>query len=440
MSKLIQTSIPIPVLSTKSVSFGELNPFWASDRRYGEQAIQNFINRNEKIFEYLDVHADGFYDDYGKYELRLTTHKYVGCAPLFSPSSGKPFGNLIIEGRFGEDISELLSLLGDILPPEFNEKYRLCNAGKINPPLYFECQKFIDKYIEAKKQKWRKFTNIETIQPVPTSATRWDKYAMTSIYPENIFKYPNKRNVLSTNHSEWKSLTYVLDLCIQEINSIRTPLRSKLVYKGKIEFLSKSYDKFLLTPVKKIIKHAADPLVIKELKDIANNILEHVSSTPYAWRMDFAEFFERYVQYLMGRVARDKGAHISNNPKYHIGGYKPVWALNYIEPDIVIHKDDVQYVIDAKYKAHMFNTEVNSDELKDSFRADLHQVLAYSSFDINPNKHIMLVYPCKEIKIIKEVVNSSINNTSCDVIMIGVPLQITKVNKIIDEFKKILIF
>jgi len=396
-----KTSLSIPVLSAESISFEQINNYWNCDKRYGEQAIQNFINRNEKTLEYLDAQADGFYNEAGKYALKLTTHKYIGCTPLYSPSTGKLFGNLIIKGKFGEDISELLSLLGDVLSPEFNENYKLCDYGNVNPPLYFECQKFIDKYLEAKKKKWHKFSNVEKIQSIPTTATRWDKYAMSVMYSENIFKYPNKCNVLSTNHSEWRDLTYVLDLCINEINSVNTPLRSRLAYKNKIDYLSKSYDKHLLIPINQLVKHSADPLVIKEIKDIANNILKHFTNTSYAWRMDFAEFFERYVQYILSNVSRDKGAHISNNPKYKIAGYNPKWALKYIEPDIIIHKDDIQYVIDAKYKSHMFNTGVNSDELKDSFRSDLHQVLAYSSFNINPHKHIMLVYPCKNIKIIK---------------------------------------
>lgn len=49
--------------------------------------------------------------------------------------------------------------------------------------------------------------------------------------------------------------------------------------------------------------------------------------------------------------------------------------------------------IDAKYKAHALNTRFQSESLKESFRSDMHQILAYSSFDVSAKKCSALVYP-----------------------------------------------
>ena len=57
----------------------------------------------------------------------------------------------------------------------------------------------------------------------------------------------------------------------------------------------------------------SDPAIIKSLKEAANKILQNVSSTNCAWRMDYAEFFERYVQYICKRVALRKAAHFVAN-------------------------------------------------------------------------------------------------------------------------------
>ena len=149
--------------------------------------------------------------------------------------------------------------------------------------------------------------------------------------------------------------------------------------------LKDSYDKHFKM-VKSIPVHMADPIIIKGLKETANRILSHQNSSHYAWRIDFAEFFERYIQFMIADVARSKGARLTKNPKYSVSGNKPDWSLNYLEPDIVVDRGDVQYIIDAKYKSHMYNLRNHGDDLKEAFRHDLHQVLAYSSFGKSTRK------------------------------------------------------
>jgi 5-methylcytosine-specific restriction endonuclease McrBC regulatory subunit McrC len=140
--------------------------------------------------------------------------------------------------------------------------------------------------------------------------------------------------------------------------------------------------------------------------------------------MDLALFFERYVQFVIQRVAFTKGARFSTNPKYPVNGRRPAWALKYIEPDMIIDKGNVQYIIDAKYKAHMMDLSKDSEYLKEKFREDLHQVLAYSSFGGNDNKNVMLVYPSSTEVIKRELtISSSINSYSCSVYLVGIPLR-----------------
>ena len=107
--------------------------------------------------------------------------------------------------------------------------------------------------------------------------------------------------------------------------------------------------------------------------------------------MDYAEFFERYVQYVFRDVAKKKGAHAIENPHYGIAyRNKPSWGLSYLEPDLILQKDRDQYVIDAKYKSHVFNWNEGSTQLKDTFRHDFHQILAYCSFHQTTTKKDIL--------------------------------------------------
>ena len=390
MSKKQSSTFTFPILQTNTVSFSSLNEAWDEDKRYPETAVQKFLLRNAETFKFLEINAVGQYADSGKYVLGLTTSKYIGCVPLLSPSTGLPSGNLIVTGRFGEDVSELLSVIGEFVEPEFNEKVKLSLGSYVKPPLYFECQNYIDRYIEAKRYKWRKFDNIEKIETRPTNSTRWDKYAMKSYEPRNTLRYPNSCNVLSKSHREWEELNYVLGLCIDEIMSTRTPIRSRMAYMGKITNILNTFDRHSVHAVSEVKIHMSDPVVIKELKEVANRV---------------------------------KGARITCNPHFPIYGNRPAWALKYIEPDIIIDKSDVQYIIDAKYKSHIYQINGDSEQLRETFREDFHQVLAYSSFCGNKQKHIMLIYPSDHFVSRELDVLSGINGYSAKAYLVGIPLK-----------------
>ena len=226
--------------------------------------------------------------------LYLHPDKYVGCVPFVSPITGIKTGNLLVRGRFGEDISELLSIVGEGVNIEYEPTYLLKQESTIKPPLYFICQQYIDKYIEAKKVHWQKFNSIEKIQSFPSSSTKWEKYAEKSADARNILRYPNRVNLLTDNHFEWRILTYILDLCIQELLSVRTPARSRTPYMDKISQLVHSYSKSDLKYANDIKTHMTDPRVIKELKEIGRKILNASSGVSCAWRLDQSLFFERY--------------------------------------------------------------------------------------------------------------------------------------------------
>lgn len=441
MSKEAVLQIPkLQVLNEVAISFVELAKAWnLKEKRYGETTIQQFISRNKEALDFLEIEAGCSLDSNRTPRLRLKTSKYVGCIPIVSPETGLPIGNIYVGGRFNEDISELLSVIGDFIPPVFNEQMEL-SGNFIKPPLFFECQHYIDEFIAAKRYKWRKFDSEEKIQHQPSSSTRWDKYITTSANPHKAFDYSNKCNVLTRNHPEWDELNYVLDLSINEILSSRTPLRSRLAYMSKIKMLQDSYNKKHLKVVQAIPVHMADPIIIKVLKETANRILNNQNSSHYAWRIDFAEFFERYIQYLIADVARSKGARLTKNPKYHISGNRPDWALNYLEPDIVVDRGEIQYIIDAKYKSHMYNLRNHGDDLKDAFRHDLHQVLAYSSFGKSTRKNVILIYPSSNYLKRKLVINSGLNSTNCEVYLVGVPMMKTEMEPVKSALKEIIYF
>ncbi len=434
------TIIRLKVLSPQILTFEFLKKDWKGldTRQDAERHLIDFKLINSDVFEFLGIEVELTRDPNGACSLQLTTSKYAGCVPILSPATGMPYGELLVEGLYDENLSELISVIKEDIKIEYDERFQINTINTVKPPLYLECQKYIDKYIEAKRYHWRMFKNVERIQPYPTSSTRWDKYAVRDIDPWSTFKYTNKSNILSCDHEEWRALTYILDISIHEIMKPSTPLRSKAPYLTKISVLRKQYDPNSLKTVSKISIRVSDPYVIKETKEIGLRILRNNVNSRRAWRIDYAEFFERYVQYLLKQVSHKKNAKLDSNKKYPIRGEKTAWTLSYLEPDAVMYRNDTQYIIDAKYKSHMYNVNNTSDELRDSFRKDLHQVLAYSSFSNTQEKNVILMYP-SDFFIKKKInIRSRINNLDANVHLIGIPLSIKFLPDVVENMCKVI--
>ena len=440
--------------SVQTYSFGKLptlsHVYWTSDKlkqswkwrdRSMESVMQKFIDLNKENLSYLGISANVETIEGGP-AIKLTTSKYIGTIPIKSPMNGKIVGDLVVTGRFGENAGELIALLDGKIKPEYSNELHLAQESQIAPPIFIECCKFIDKYINAERCKWKKFTNQVKLQNQPSGSTLWDEYASrTALYPHQFSIYKNKCNILTTDHSEWAQLNYVLTIAINELESHRAPLRIRAAYSAHISQLKTHLKNKRVLSTNNIQIRMSDPLIIKQLKELANIIINNNSNEKLAWRMDYAEFFERYVQYLFGDVAKKKGAYEIVNPHYGIRfNSRPSWGLCYIEPDLILQKDHEQVVVDAKYKSHMFNWNVNNDELSDTFRHDFHQILAYCSLNTMNNKQAMLVYPFSDFIYHKMIVNSPLTNVEVQVFLIGVPLKRNRIEEVKKGLNKIINF
>lgn len=430
--------IRIQCLKEHFIPFAKINADWKKDKRYPEQAIQRFITLNREVFSFLGVSASIDEVNYEK-GLRLITSNFIGAAPLRTPSSGKYYTDIHITSRFGENISELAYLLKDTLEPEYIDK-GLYHSDQMRAPFYFDCINYFNSYSKALHDPWNKFDSKIRIESNPCSSTDWLKYIQKSVNPSNIFKFENRKNILSREHKEWQELTYMLNIAICEFESFRTPSSIKHRYFSVVAMLKKYISGHQsVKPIAMFQIHTFDPPKIKELKENANKLLAHNSTNSKTWRIDSAELFERYVQYILKQVSDINGAHIMCNNKISITGkHRPSWVLRYLEPDIILHKDGKFYFADAKYKAHMLNVQSSASDLKETFRSDLHQILAYSSFDSSKNKTAILIYPCNKFKNIKLEAINKIGNVHNQIFLIGLPFTTVGLDTFINQLSEIL--
>ena len=99
-----------------------------------------------------------------------------------------------------------------------------------------------------------------------------------------------------------------------------------------------------------------------------------------------------------------------------------------------------QFVIDAKYKSHVFNWNDYSDELRDTFRHDFHQILAYCSFNSMQTKSAMLVYPFNNFVSHKIKISSPLALNDAFVYFVGIPLEKNKIEDVKEGLNQIIKF
>lgn len=431
----------IPTLSSVYWSSDKLKQTWKWSDRSMESVMQRFIDLNKKNLSYLGIVAS-IETLSGKPSVKLTSSKYIGAIPIISPMNGKAVGDLIVTGRFGENAGDLITLLDSSIKPDYSDEFHLVQDSQMTPPIFIECCKYIDTYIEAERLKWQKFTNITKIEQQPSGSTLWSEYAQrSSINPLEFSIFKNKCNRLTTNHPEWAQLNYVLKIAIRELESTRSPIRTRSIYASRIAQLKIRLRGRDVLPTDIIKKRMSDPLVIKNLKDLAAIILNNRSNEKLAWRMDYAEFFERYVQYIVGYVTKKKGAREIKNPHYGISvNNRPQWSLHYLEPDLVVQKNAEQIVIDAKYKSHIFNWDDDSDELKETFRHDFHQILAYCTMNSMSTKQGLLVYPFSDFACHKMKVTSPITKSEAYIYLVGIPIEKKRIEEVKEKLSEIICF
>lgn len=401
--------------------------FKAFDKRNVAQALQKFISYNNEWFNFLGVEAnlDGF-DQSASLSFRSTN--MVGTIPLRAPDTGKQIGDFVVTPRFtGKDrfggYIELLDLLDEEISPEFKPSIPLASARIFRPPMYLEAAKFIGSLEELLKRPWRKFKTREILQNVPSGRVNWTKHAIQSYKVESQLSFPASRSVLDEYHDEFREIRFVFDICNRELTALSTPRKTRELFKNRLSFLEERLYFHLPKPVTQLKLRSADSPTVKLCKGYGNKILNQKFIDGTAWRVDFNDVFEKLVQHIFTQVARSIGGQLHKNPRIAARTTRRyAWELNSLEPDAVLQKDNLTIPIDAKYKSHLFNRFEQSEILKSDFRADLHQILAYSTFNDARDKTCILCYPSDRVEAKSTRFNTGIGNGVIRVLVTGVPV------------------
>lgn len=399
------------------------------DKRYLESAVQKFQLLNKKMLSFagITLEMNGTGSDLS---IRFRTAGYIGAIPIKMPYDGIAHNDFQIIPRFDNsdhvfsDLTQLLGKLKHTISPEYADGEALSSPIQLRPPMYYEAAKYIDLFEAAQKQHWVKFEVVKGTHHYPKSNTDWSKHSKTSSDPIKALTYPSSDSILSINHREWQELIYVFDIAKSIILQQDVPETIRYKYRSRIIALQTKNASIKARTTDYIPTHANDPHTIKEAKHQANTLLQKGTTSCVAWRIDMAKLFERYAQYVVATSLRGFDGSVISNGRIRGRGQIAQWGLKYLEPDMIVKCGTSYFMADAKYKAHCYAFGQDSEILKETHRADLHQLLAYCSFSPEKNKTGILFYPssnpsCRKINYLEQI--GGINNT---VYLYGIPFGI----------------
>lgn len=401
-------------LSTDSVSPATIRERCrGTDPRYVGETINRIIDLNHDVLEWMDTIAS-VEGTLTAQRLRFTTGRYVGVVPLRLPPSGKIGGDYRILPRLtpmarrNDDAADAdpapadaLKNLYDIIEPIgpgiqviYRSDLETCSDSSFRPPLYFEARRFLRLVEELDKRNWRCFVPQTRDYAYPKASTDWTTYAARSYDPARRLIYPAKMNVMSREHDEWTAMVRIAYQAVDIIEAPNVPTRFRLSCRRSIDRLRSRYPRPTGGRSLQLFSlRSHEPEWLTQVKTSANVILSGIVNERRPWRIDMAEVFERYVQYVFEQASRQvDGVTVLDNCRF--AGHGNVrWQLRYLEPDLLLSADGVCIPVDAKYKANLYAGDVDSETLRKTHRADLHQVLAYASFSPQTNKTAIIAYP-----------------------------------------------
>lgn len=439
MSKPLDIFCEVPCLTEQSrkLSGIALQKKWfkSADKRIIGQYLQKFIDYNSSQFRFIGVQPFIIGSDQNT-SLTFRSSSFIGTIPLRASDTGKQIGDFVVMPRFTgrdrfEDYIEILNLLGTEISPEVIDSLPLASGKNFRPPLYLEAVKFIASLEALLSRPWRKFDNIEKISSQPSGQINWNKYINNEYKIENRLKFPTRKNILSEFHSEYAEVRHVFDICKNELLSSNTPQRIKNTIRVKLNFIEEKLYYHKPKATNNIVIKSSDSPTVKTCKEQANKILNFNLVDSTAWRVDFSDVFEKFVQHIFKAVAKETGGKLFANFKFHSRTSKHyAWELKHIEPDAIYQKENLLVFIDAKYKSNLYNKFDISETLKEDHRYDLHQIMAYTSFSKTDLKYGFLCYPSDQLELKTIKYKNGINEVINKVSILGIPLKVSSIKEI----------
>jgi McrBC 5-methylcytosine restriction system component len=376
-----------------------------------------FVELNRNAFRELDLSVEPHYRN-SNIDLDIHAGTRIGAIPLISPTTGKHDYGLVIRPRFDwPGIGPILGAAGWRVIPSPLSMPSLPRSERRVPPwvlstiVLFRLKLLLD-------QLQRRFEITREVRSSPRGTIDWTQYVHRQIAHAKFLEIPCRFPELQKDKDLSAAIRFALE---KQLHSLESQRNAGSFIEELLEIC-----RGLIDLVRDVSPRAPLPAAIQiwqqqgalksevfrrgveviewtaEERGLAG--LSELEGIP--WAMSMEQFFEAWVETLMSRVARQVGGTLRTGRERQT--VVPLtWEPPYLGsqksliPDLVIERGDTTTIIDAKYKEHWEEMQGRrwsdlEEELRERHRADLLQVLAYSTVARTPKVLVCLSYPCNE--------------------------------------------
>lgn len=383
-------------------------------RANAEKRAEDLVRLNRGLLENMQVSAE-VGRQRGEPGLRVHTGTRVGAIPLRSPVTGRSDFGLVVAPRFEwSGVGDLLATTGFRVLPELLPIDELPQSERHVPP-WVLASVVLHRLEQLLASTARRFVTVEEDRLAPRGAVDWQRYALTKVTSARMLEVPcrfpdlrddeelrsaihwtvrRQRDALLAAPAAGRVVNELVRLAERLIARLAGSPPKPPTLRARQAWRNHPFGGRVFAEGIDAIDWTLDERGLAGLSDLAG----------LAWRLDMEVFFEAWVESIAAWVGRRVGATVRSARAEQTRvalDWSPRFAGSQgsVVPDVVMQRDDVAVVLDAKYKQHAQEIQrlgwfETSDRTREQHRADLLQALAYSTLFDAPRVVTLLVYPC----------------------------------------------
>ncbi len=385
------------------------------DRGWGA-FLDGFIQANEQALARLDCRADVAGGPEGAV-VRIKPGGHTGAVPLRSAQTQSVVGGLVIRPRFEwAGVGRVLHETGWVAAPEFLDLPLVPGSGREIPP-WVLAGPVIGRLAELLRIAKRGYRDKVEDLKRPRGRILWAEYTSRQMPAAKWDTLPCRYSDLATDPRLRRWIRWGLERVRTDLVSVggHDPLAMHLAHEAA-RLLARILESPLF-PARRELESSLggrdvllDAAIARGLQALGWLVDERGLGggrelDGLAWTLKLDRLWELYVAAHVHGLARRTGGQLYLGHKgqtvFPIQWTDPgLRSLGHLAPDLVLRRHDELRVFDAKYKAHFADLDEASwqrmaAEVRESHRADLHQVLAYAALFDAPKITTTLVYPLR---------------------------------------------